>query len=110
MTKRQMDLGRQRSQRSSKNLSERVKIPQESNRTISQQIVLALAIFVVVGAIGGATIWILSIENIISGPWSAIMAVVLTVLGLLLSLLQLQSPNSLHIVMPLRTASEISSD
>ena len=37
---------------------------------------------------GGATIWILNIEELVKGPWSNIIGVLFTVVGIILALLQ----------------------
>lgn len=42
----------------------------------------------------GAVIWILNIENLLTGPWSSIASVVFTVLGVITALLQWHSPPS----------------
>jgi hypothetical protein len=38
--------------------------------------------------VGGAILWILNIMNVIEGPWSSILGVIFTILGIVLGLLQ----------------------
>ncbi len=53
-----------------------------------QPIIIILAFFMI---IGGASIWILNIIGVIRGPWSSIMVVIFTTLGVLLGFLQFYS-------------------
>lgn len=55
-------------------------------RPMQKRFVLLMVI--ILPMIGGAIIWILNIQGLITGPWSSIFSVVFTVLGALVAFLQ----------------------
>jgi len=68
--------------------------PNEMRKTQKRQ---ALLLVIVLPIIGGAIIWILNIQGLVTGPWSSIFSVLFTVLGALVALLQWhqQSPTAI---------------